>query len=299
MQMWAINEAERLIGQLKLDCEFKRSPHYTWTCEDKKVDDIRKEYDDSIACGLPAEFILGNPPDLPESVGAKAAVRFTQQAEYNPFVFCKLLADRIEGGGSAVFEDSRVTAVTEDPLHVLTLATGTVKADHVVLATHLPIMDRSGHFGFLTPSRTHCVAARLTKPVLREMCMSADQPMRSLRVAEDGYVLIVAGESQEVGSDEDTNKCYQKLEDWARQHFPVEKIQNRWGAMDYCSSDHLPWMGYLYRGTDSIYCATGMTKSAATLYKARMRCIATTTVTTVSLTYASPPCSPYLLPGGD
>jgi len=193
-------------------------------------------------------------------VQAKAAVRFTNQAEFNPFIFCKALAAHVDGNGSAVFEDSRVTAVSEEPMHTLTLENGTIHAEHVVLATHLPIMDRSGHFTFLSPSRTHVVSVRLTQPVLREMCMSADEPMRSLRVSEDGMVLIVAGESITVGSETDTNKCYGALEDWARLHFPVASIQSRWSAMDYMSSDHLPWIGYLYSGTNSIYTATGFSK---------------------------------------
>lgn len=260
MQEWAITQAETIVQKLGFDCEFKRKPHYTWTSEEKKVEDIRKEYDHSIACGLPAEFILGSPEDMPKSVQVKAAVRFHNQAEYNPFIFCKEVAAHVDGNGSAVFEDSRVTLVSEDPMHKLTLEDGTVHAEHVVLATHLPIMDRSGHFAFLSPSRTHCIAVRLTQPVLRDMCMSADMPMRSLRVAEGGNVLIVAGESIEVGNETDTNKCYAALEDWARMHFPVAHVQNRWSAMDYISSDHLPWAGYLYRGTSSIYTATGFSK---------------------------------------
>ena len=235
-QEWAITQAETIAQKLNIDCEFQRKPHYTWTSEEKSVEDIRKEYDNAIACGLPAEFILGSPDDLPKSVQAKAAVRFLNQAEYNPFIFCKEVAAYVDGDGSAVFEDSRVTAVTEEPVHKVSLGEeGTVHAEHVVLATHLPIMDRSGHFAFLSPSRTHCIAVRLKQPVLRDMCMTSDEPMRSLRVAEGGNVLIVAGESMEVGQETDTNKSYGALEDWARMHFPVDHVQNRWSAMDYMS----------------------------------------------------------------
>ena len=261
MQMQAIDEAEKIVQKLGFDCEMKRNAHSTWTSEEKKVDDIRKEYEASIAAGLPAELIIGSLEDMPKSVAIKAAVRFPNQLAYNPFIFCKEVAAYVaDGGGCAVFEDSRVTLVSEDPIHTLTLAEGTIRAEHVILATHLPIMDRSGHFTFLSPSRTHCVAVRLKQPVLREMNMSADEPLRSLRVAEDGMVLIVAGESIEVGSETDTNKLYAALEDWARLHFPVDHVQSRWSAMDYISSDHLPWIGYLYRGSNTIYTATGFSK---------------------------------------
>jgi hypothetical protein len=49
-----------------------------------------------------------------------------------------------------------VTGVTDsgEP-HTITCETGgSLQARHVVLATHLPIMDRSGHFMLLPPSKS-------------------------------------------------------------------------------------------------------------------------------------------------
>lgn len=38
---------------------------------------------------------------------------------------------------------------------------GSISADHVVVATHLPILDRSMHFTVAQPSRSYCIAVRL------------------------------------------------------------------------------------------------------------------------------------------
>jgi len=160
-----------------------------------------------------------------------------------------------------VFEQSRIVSVSDDAVHEVKSEVGSVLADTVILATHLPILDRSGHFAFLTGSRSHCIAVRLSRPVLQEMCMSADIPLRSIRVVDpDGLVIVIAGESMEIGNETDTVKYYAHLEDWARKHFPVESVECKWSAMDYMSSDHLPWIGSLFSGTNSIYTATGFSK---------------------------------------
>lgn len=37
----------------------------------------------------------------------------------------------------------------------------------------------------------------------------------------------------------------------------VTEVVTRWSAMDYMSADHVPYMGYLFNGTNSMYTATG------------------------------------------
>jgi glycine/D-amino acid oxidase-like deaminating enzyme len=60
-----------------------------------------------------------------------------------------------------VYENSFVTTVSESgPPHVLTTAEGRITADAVVLATHLPMLDRSMHFTMASPSREYCIAIK-------------------------------------------------------------------------------------------------------------------------------------------
>jgi hypothetical protein len=39
---------------------------------------------------------------------------------------------------------------------------GELEADNVVVATHLPFLDRTGHFTVAEPSRSYAIAASLT-----------------------------------------------------------------------------------------------------------------------------------------
>jgi hypothetical protein len=130
----------------------------------------------------------------------------------------------------------------ESGAHVVTTLSGaSLQADRVILATHLPIMDRSGHFTMFSPSKSHVVAVKLAqgdgthKKVgagdVRGMYINCDPEKRSIRTLQDASVLIVSGESFETGDETDVEKRYISLEEWAAKHFAVEKNLTRWSAM--------------------------------------------------------------------
>jgi glycine/D-amino acid oxidase-like deaminating enzyme len=178
-------------------------------------------------------------------VEAKAAVLFTNQAVFNPVQYCLgLTAALAAQPGCVVHENTRIILVDEKASpHKLTVegeGGGSLLAKHVVLATHMPILDRSLHFTTFTPSRSCCIAVSLTDASkLPKAAWISDEstPMRSMRVGDRGE-LIVAGESFEQGSVTDTKANYDRLEEWARKHFPVERVTHRWSSMDYVSDEN-------------------------------------------------------------
>eukprot|EP00899_Mesostigma_viride_P012165 jgi/Mesvir1/2094/Mv16626-RA.1 len=280
MTIGGVNKVEELSGLLHLDCGFERRSHATWTSDDDQVANIEAEYEACRDAGIPGCHLLRGPDELleelPASIRPKIAVRLDDQAQFNPYKYCVDLCRHIPGEGCDVFEHSRVTRVSNaphrsgdahgDPPHNLALANNnaTVTCDYVILATHLPIVDRSMHFEILQPSRAHCIAVRVTdasdKYPLRNMFISVDTPSRSLRTADNGRVVIISGQGVKHGDVPDTKQCYDSLEYWARAHFSVTEVLNRWSAMDYYSSDHVPFIGYLHRGTHSLFTATGFSK---------------------------------------
>lgn len=82
------------------------------------------------------------------------------------------------------------------------------------------------YYAVTEPSRSYCIAVKLTDPRLvpQQMYITADEPMRSLRSAgKDGDVLIVAGSGHSMGKAVDTRLPYEDLEEWTRTHFPVKE----------------------------------------------------------------------------
>jgi glycine/D-amino acid oxidase-like deaminating enzyme/nitrite reductase/ring-hydroxylating ferredoxin subunit len=244
-----------------VSCDFARKQHITWSNVKENLGKIQKELEVCRELNIPCQW--WEPEDLrselPASIGALNGIAFVSQAQFNPYKYCIGLAEMVHDENSCVFEESRVTDVTAHGTHKVTVNEIELTSSHVVLATHLPFMDRSLHFALLEPTRTVCVAFELKEGshVVNQMSINAETPTRSLR--SYGNSLIVAGEGFKMG-EESSEESYEKLERWTKSHFDVVQVLSRWSAMDYVSSDHVPFIGQLYRGSSSIYTATGFSK---------------------------------------
>src|SRR5918998_704309 len=94
------------------------------------------------------------------------------------------------------------------------------------------------------------------------MYMSVEQPTRSVRqhAFDGGDLLILGGDSHKTGQDDDTERHYTALEEFARDRFAVRSIEYRWSTQDQMSVDHVPYIGKLRRRLDRLYVATGFNK---------------------------------------
>jgi len=121
-----------LAARHRIACNLEERPAFTYTRDEDEVDAIEKEVKLAQKLGLPAS--LTRDTGLP--FGVQAAMRWDKQAQFHPVRYLKGLAETIPGDGCLVFEHSRV--IDWDPQRVATEA-GSVRARHVVMATHLPL----------------------------------------------------------------------------------------------------------------------------------------------------------------
>eukprot|EP01039_Chlorochromonas_danica_P010232 gene10232-11326_t len=265
MNIEGVNLVEHLVHKLNLDCDFSRRSHTTWTSDTSKEGLIYQEYELCAELGIPCSVLDNNRlcQEIPETIQPKIGLSFPDQAQFNSYKYCVELCKHIQGGDCQVFEETMVHDVSESTPHKIDVPgnNASLTANHVVLATHIPILDRSMHFAILEPSRTHCVAAKIRDLRMHNMFINSEQPTRSLRITgEYDDILVVAGDAVKQGEGGDTNQYYADLEQWIRRHFDVEEVVASWSAMDYYSGDHIPFIGYLHRGSDSLYTATGFSK---------------------------------------
>jgi glycine/D-amino acid oxidase-like deaminating enzyme/nitrite reductase/ring-hydroxylating ferredoxin subunit len=254
----AISQISDLVEDLGIDCAFERRPAVTWTADADRVDDVRAEAEVASRLGLPARFTTDT--DLPFEVAG--AVVFDDQAQLHPRDYVLGLAQAVHGDGSLVAEHTRVLDVDDGHPCRVSFEGGTVEADHVVLATHIPFLDRGGLFAKAHPKRSYCISARVDGPVPESMAINVESPTRSVRAyTRDGAQhLIIGGESHKPGDDPDERRHWAALADWARTHFGVEDIDYRWSAQDYYGVDGLPYVGTLSRSTSRLWAATGFRK---------------------------------------
>jgi glycine/D-amino acid oxidase-like deaminating enzyme/nitrite reductase/ring-hydroxylating ferredoxin subunit len=239
-----------------IDCDFRRRPAYAYVNEDREL--AEREARAASAAGLPASLVDTTP--LPYDVAA--AVRFEDQAEFHAHKYLLALAAQIEGGGSHVFEHSRVAEVGTYEGYRAKTPGGHVLAGDIVLATHIPFLDRTLAFARVHQRRSYALACRIAGEPPEGMFISGDGPTRSVRAAQAGgeELLLVGGEGHRPGTGGDTEQRYEALERFAREHWDVRSVEYRWSSQDTTSIDTLPYVGHSRPGSKHVWMATGFNK---------------------------------------
>jgi glycine/D-amino acid oxidase-like deaminating enzyme/nitrite reductase/ring-hydroxylating ferredoxin subunit len=242
-----------LAERHRIDCNLETRPAFTYTNDKDQVEAIEQEVELARRLGLPAS--LTGDTGLPFAV--TAAMRWDDQAQFHPVRYVKGLAQTIPGDGSAIFEQSRV--IDWEPRRIATEG-GSVKAGHVVMATHLPL----GQIGlFYTQNYPHMHPVIMGRAeagrVPPGMYISVETPRHSTRGHRDEAGqdwMIFTGPSFTHGDVDKERGSFADLEDFARDHFDVA-ADYRWTNEDYRSMDHVPYVGWSSSLRDSCLVATG------------------------------------------
>lgn len=247
-----------LVADEGIDCDWEPADSYLWAETPAQADRLLAEAQAAADAGLPATYEATLPLPWPVT----GALRMPEQAQFHPRRYLLHLAGAVDGDGSMVHEHTRALDVREregEPC-VVTTDRGEARATHVVVATHLPILDRGAFFTKVHPYREYVLTVRVpAESVPAGMYLSIGSPTRSLRgvPGSDGPLLLVSGEKHRTGEDPATDERYRDLLDWTERHFPVEAVTHRWSTQDTYSLDGVPYIGRLTRGSAHLWTATG------------------------------------------
>jgi glycine/D-amino acid oxidase-like deaminating enzyme/nitrite reductase/ring-hydroxylating ferredoxin subunit len=248
----------RATDELAVECDFRRKPNFTYTESESSRSKIEHEVEAAERAGLPSSSAVVE--ELPYPVAA--AVRFTDQAEFHPLKYLHALASGAADAGCEIHEQTPIVSVAQGgPCELRTDRGQTIRADRVIVATHLPFLDRGLFFARTHPERSYVLLAGLRGDVPQGMYLSDESPSHSLRSVptEGGELLMIGGESHKAGQN-DAAERYAALERWARERFDVESIEHRWATQDNMPADALPHVGRLWPFSDRILTATGLRK---------------------------------------
>jgi glycine/D-amino acid oxidase-like deaminating enzyme/nitrite reductase/ring-hydroxylating ferredoxin subunit len=254
----AMEAAKEWIAGEAVDCAFRRKAAYVYASEGRQRKLVEREAAAAADAGLPARFV----ETVPLPFEAHGAVRFDDQAEFDPRAHVLGLTRLLTEAGGTVYEHTRARRVHEgEPCRVET-ERGALIADDVVVATLMPFLDRGGYFARAYPQRSYAVTARIAGPPPDGMFITAGSPTRSLRSHpyEGEELLLVGGEGHHVGSTKAQPERYDALIDFARRHWDVRSIDHRWSAQDYMPDDNVPYAGRLHFKSRHVYVATGLRK---------------------------------------
>jgi glycine/D-amino acid oxidase-like deaminating enzyme len=237
---------------------FERRAAYTYANGARGERAVRQEHEAARATGLPTEWV----DDVPLPFPTRGAVRLGDQAQVDPVELLEALATECERHGVTVVEGARVTKVTRTGPFTVHTDQGTLRADSVVVATNMPILDRGGFFARMKPGRSYGLAFRTPERAVDAMFLSADEPSRSLRDAPDGdlRLLLVGGNGHTTGRGGSTSARLDELRSWTEEHWPGSVETHAWSAQDFMPHHELPFAGPLVPGNDQLLMAGGYSK---------------------------------------
>lgn len=229
-----------LAAQHDIACHLETADAVTFTQDEQQVSAIEDEVKLARELGLPAA--LSSDAGLPFEV--LAAMRWTGQARFHPVKYVKGLAATIPGEGCHVFENSRVD--DWDPDRIAT-GRGTVRARHVVMATHLPLGQVGLFYAEAHPHMDPVLMGRVDPArAPRDMYINAEHPRRSFRVHRDEAGqswMIFAGTAHKPGETESQRENMADIERFAAETFGV-RPEYRWTNEDYGPVDQAPFVGW-------------------------------------------------------
>ena len=255
----AIDFIEEVVRAESIDCDFERLDGYLFVPPGESTEQLGEELRAAHRAGLhEVEYVERVPY---EAYDFGAALRFPRQGQFHILkyigglaeaarragatIYTRTHADRIEGGGRARVETSG----------------GAVEAGAVVVATNTPVNDRVRIHTKQAPYRTYVVGARVPSGSVPTMLLwDTPDPYHYVRLQRaDGHdLLIVGGEDHKTGQAFDFDERYRRLEEWARERFPmIELVEYRWSGQVMEPVDGLAYIGRNPLDADNVFIATG------------------------------------------
>ncbi|GAA2144820.1 FAD-dependent oxidoreductase [Arthrobacter humicola] len=254
----AIEHIARVVAEEGIDCDFRRVSNYTYAESDDALTRVRDEAELAARLGLPSVFT----PEVPLPFAVRGGVRFDHQAQLHAVKYLQGLARAVEGGGSHVFEDSRVTSLRDGAPGVVETARGTVRAREVIVATNVPIGDAGLFAGRCYLHRSYVVAAPAAPERLDGTFISVDEPMRSILAIDVGGAsfVLTGGEGHRAAEPGDTPTRYRRLEAFSRDRLGTGDVSFRWSTQDSMPVDGLPYVGRMSPDAGHLHVITGLRK---------------------------------------
>ena len=224
-----------------IDCGFQEKDAYVYSLDNRKK--LEQEVSALESLGVPAE--LTERPPLPLS--AVGAVRFPNQAQFNPLPFAAAMAKDLR-----IYEHSPVLELGP---HTARTAEGMIRAENIIIATHFPILNKHGAYFLKMYQRRSYVLALENAPDVDGMYLDEAEDGLSFRNAQN--LLLLGGGGHRTGR---RGGGWAALEDFAKRSYPQAKILCRWAAQDCMTLDQIPYIGPYAKGTEGLYTATGFNK---------------------------------------
>ena len=222
-------------------CDLEDQTAHIYSADNRRA--LEREADAYVKLGISAPII--DAPPLPiTTVGALA---MEKQAQFHPLKLLYALAAGLE-----VCEDTFVRKIEDGTAYT---AHGKIRAKHIVLATHYPLVNIPGLYFLKLYQHRSYVTVLEGAPPLEGMYL--DERENGLSFRGCGDLLFVGGGDHRSGKQ---GGGYASLTAFTKQAYPKAVSKYRWATQDCMSLDQMPYIGRHRRGTSGLYAASGFNK---------------------------------------
>lgn len=222
-------------------CDFEEQTAYVYVTDQR--DKLEQEAQSYQQLGLAADIV--DCPAIP--IPVVGVLCMTRQGQIHPLKLLAQLAEQLN-----IYENTFVRQVEDGIAYT---EGGRIQADHIVLATHYPMINIPGlYFMKLYQHRSYVIALEGT-PQLDGMYVDGCTDGYSFRSYQN--LLFVGGGSHKTGKQ---GGGFEPLRSLAKEVWPNASEQYVWATQDCMSLDNVPYIGRHRAGTGNLYVATGMSK---------------------------------------
>ena len=260
----AIALIRSLVEELGIDCGFKAVDGYLYSEEEEDRPYLEQERENLRRAGVETSWV-----EVPVPFATIGGLRFPNQYIFHIRQYLLPIAEAAMKHGARIFENSLIDEIQnaeKDGSCLVKSEAGSIRARHVLLATHVPVNDRGAIWAKMHVTRTYVVAAPIEPGVVPDaLFWDTADPYHYTRLLDTskGLFLIAGGEDRDVGKEGNDEERYQALEDYCRSHFGVTTFSHRWSGQINEPADMLPFIGESSHGRNvwmsTGYSGTGMT----------------------------------------
>lgn len=261
-----IKLAKQIIKDENIDCDLEIKDAYTFATNSSELRKVKDEVETVNKLKFNAEFV--EKVDIPVKK-VLGAIRFPNQAQFNPRKYTTELFKRAAKFGVRIFENSKVEKIEHNAdSYSVSSNVFNVLAKNVVIASHYPIKNFPGmYFAKMYQDKSYAIAVDVNdednKNIIDGMYIQSCNPVISFRTAkyENRNLLVVAGAGHKTGESEgNIEECYNNLENYIKEYYPNFQVKYRWSTEDCVTLDKVPYIGEFSTLLPNIYVATGFKK---------------------------------------
>lgn len=244
------------VMKYDISCDFSYQDGFLFAKDEGEAKKLESIFQASHTAGVEVDKVV----NIPFPLRPEMAIAYKKQAQLHPLKYLYALARAFVAAGGEIIEHARVTNTKfiNHTHHVETSAAGTIRANNLVYATHIPLGINLLHFR-CAPYRSYVLAAEVAEEEYVDgLVYDLHQPYHYYRnyLSNGKRFLIIGGADHKTGHGE-PQTAFRELEAHLRKHFDVRTVIHRWSAQFFESTDGLPYIGPLPGAKERTFVATG------------------------------------------